>query len=76
MTLLSSLTNRIFLASALLAVVTIGVAMYFTGARLTREAEAELERGLMQSGALVEEHRRALSRDIGHVLEAAKQVRD
>jgi signal transduction histidine kinase len=64
MTLLSSLTNRIFLASALLAVVTIGVAMYFTGARLTREAEAELERGLMQSGALVEEHRRALSRDI------------
>jgi signal transduction histidine kinase len=64
MTLLSSLTNRIFLASALLAVVTIGVAMYFVGARLTREAEAELERGLMQSGALVEEHRRALSRDI------------
>jgi signal transduction histidine kinase len=64
MTLLSSLTNRIFLASALLAVVTIGVAMYFVGARLTREAEAELERGLMQSGALVEEHRRALSHDI------------
>ena len=30
---------------------------------MTREAEAELERGLMQSGALVEEHRRALSHD-------------
>jgi signal transduction histidine kinase len=64
MTLLSSLTNRIFLASVLLAVVTIGVAMYLVATRLTREAEAELERGLMQSGALVEEHRRALSRDI------------
>ena len=63
MTLLSSLTNRIFLASALLAIVTIGLAMYLVSARVTREAEAELERGLMQSGALVEEHRRALSHD-------------
>ena len=63
MTLLSSLTNRIFLASALLAIVAIGLAMYLVSARVTREAEAELERGLMQSGALVEEHRRALSHD-------------
>ncbi len=63
MTILSSLTNRIFLASALLAIVAIGLAMYLVSARVTREAEAELERGLMQSGALVEEHRRALSHD-------------
>jgi signal transduction histidine kinase len=61
--LLSSLTNRIFLASALLAIVAIGLAMYLVSARVTREAEAELERGLIQSGALVEEHRRALSHD-------------
>jgi len=63
MRLLSSLTNRIFLASALLAIVTIALAMYLVSARVTREAETELERGLMQSGALVEEHRRALSHD-------------
>src|SRR5215208_4559476 len=63
MTLLSSLTNRIFIASALLAIVAIGLAMYLVSARLTREAEVELERGLMQSGALVEEHRRSLSHD-------------
>ena len=63
MMLLSSLTNRIFLASALLALVAIGLAMYLVSARVTREAEAELERGLIQSGALVEEHRRALSHD-------------
>ena len=63
MTLLSSLTNRIFFASALLAIVTLGLAIYLVSARVTREAEAELERGLMQSGALVEEHRRALSHD-------------
>jgi signal transduction histidine kinase len=63
MMLLSSLTNRIFLASALLAILAIGLAMYLVSARVTREAEAELERGLIQSGALVEEHRRALSHD-------------
>ena len=63
MMLLSSLTNRIFLASALLAILAIGLAMYLVSARVTREAEAELERGLNQSGALVEEHRRALSHD-------------
>jgi signal transduction histidine kinase len=63
MMLFSSLTNRIFLASALLAIVAIGLAMYLVSARVTREAEAELERGLIQSGALVEEHRRALSHD-------------
>jgi signal transduction histidine kinase len=63
MTLLSSITNRIFLASALLAVLSIGLALYVVSARVTREAEAELERGLLQAGALVEEHRRALSHD-------------
>jgi signal transduction histidine kinase len=63
MRLLSSLTNRIFLASALLAILTIALAMYLVSARVTREAEVELERGLLQSGELVAEHRRALSHD-------------
>ena len=39
MTLLSSLTNRIFLASAMLAIATTGVAVYVVGTRVTREAE-------------------------------------
>ena len=61
MTLLSSLTNRIFIASALLAVMTTGVAVYVVGLRATREAEAELARGLTEAGTLVEQQRRALT---------------
>jgi signal transduction histidine kinase len=61
MTLLSSLTNRIFLACALLAVATTGVALYVVGARATREAELELQRGLEEAGALLEQQRRTLA---------------
>ena len=42
--------NRIFLASAALAVLSIGFALYFVNARVTREAEAELQRGLQEAG--------------------------
>ena len=38
MTLLSSLRGRIFLASALLAVLSIGVALYVVNVRVTGEA--------------------------------------
>ena len=61
MRLLSSLTNRIFLASAALAVLCIGAAVYFVNVRVTREAEAELERGLVEAGRVVEQHRTTLS---------------
>jgi signal transduction histidine kinase len=61
MRLLSSLTNRIFLASAALAVLCIGAAVYFVNVRVTRQAEAELERGLVEAGRVVEEHRTTLS---------------
>ena len=61
MSVFGSLTNRIFLASALLAILTIGFAILFVRARVTREAEAELARGLMESGALVEQHQRTLA---------------
>lgn len=61
MKLLSSLTNRIFLATAVLAVLCIGSAVYVISARITRDAERDLERGLMEAATLVEEHRAILS---------------
>ena len=60
MTLLSSLTNRIFLASAMLAIATTGVAVYVVGTRVTREAGAELQRGLADAGSLVAQQQRTL----------------
>jgi len=53
MNVLGSLTNRIFLASAALAVLSIGFAVYFVSRTTTREAEAGLQRGLIEAGALV-----------------------
>jgi hypothetical protein len=58
---LSSLTNRIFLACALLALLSIGFAMYFVNERASREAEAELRRGLEEAGTLVDQHRATLT---------------
>src|SRR6188508_251253 len=61
MRLLSSLTNRIFLASAALAMLGIGAAVYFVNVRVTAQAEAELERGLLEAGRVVEQHSTTLS---------------
>lgn len=61
MTILGSLTNRIFIAATLLAVVTTGVAVYVVGLRATREAEVELARGLAEAGDLVDQQSRALT---------------
>jgi len=58
MNLLSSLTNRIFLASALLVVAAIGIAILRVNTTMTRQAEADLSAGLAESAALVD----ALSR--------------
>jgi hypothetical protein len=55
MKILGSLTNRIFLASAALAVLSIGFAVYFVSETTTREAEAGLQRGLIEAGALVDQ---------------------
>jgi signal transduction histidine kinase len=60
MGLLSSLTNRIFLATAALAMLAIGFAVYFVTGRVIDEAEAELARGLVEAGKLVEQHRTTL----------------
>jgi signal transduction histidine kinase len=55
MSALSSLTNRIFLASALLVVVSMGVAIYRVNDSVTRQAERDLQTGLDESASLVDE---------------------
>ena len=54
MNLLSSLRSRIFLASALLAVLCIAGAIYLVNARVTEEAERTLEREIVAAAALVD----------------------
>jgi signal transduction histidine kinase len=54
MTILSSLRSRIFLASALLAVLCIGVAIYLVNVRVTGEAERNLEREIVATAMLVD----------------------
>ena len=44
MRILGSITNRIFLASVLLAMLSIGAAVYFVSARMTTQTELELQR--------------------------------
>src|SRR5439155_25333261 len=53
----SSLRGRIFLASGLLAVLSIGVALYLVNVRLTREAEQTLQHEIVATGALVDQLR-------------------
>jgi signal transduction histidine kinase len=57
MKVLSSLRSRIFLTSALLAVLSIGVAVYLISITVTREAEDALRREIEATGAVVEQLR-------------------
>jgi signal transduction histidine kinase len=57
----SSLTNRIFLASTLLAIVSLGLAFYFVNARVSSEAEADLRRGLDAAATLLDLRRENLT---------------
>ena len=57
MRLFSSLRSRIFLASAVLAVLAIGVALFVVNARVTREAESALQREIAATGTLVDQLR-------------------
>ena len=57
MRLFSSLRSRIFLASAVLAVLSIGVALYVVNGRVTREAERALQRQVAATGTLVDQLR-------------------
>jgi signal transduction histidine kinase len=54
MTALSSLTNRIFLASALLVVVSMGIVIYRVNDSVARQAERDLQAGLAEAASLVD----------------------
>ena len=55
MNVLSSLTNRIFVGTALLVVVAIGVAVYRVNVSVTTRAEADLQRNLNEAATLVDD---------------------
>ncbi|HJZ75781.1 MAG TPA: ATP-binding protein [Vicinamibacterales bacterium] len=57
MTLLSSLRSRMFLASAMLAVICIGIAIFIVNGQVTREADRTLEREIVTTSAQVEQLR-------------------
>ena len=57
----SSLTNRIFIASTLLAIVSLGLAFSFVNARVSSEAEADLRRSLTEAATLVDLRRENLT---------------
>jgi signal transduction histidine kinase len=57
MTFFSSLRSRIFLTSALLAVLSIGAAIYVVNVRVTRQAESALQREIVATGVLVDQLR-------------------
>jgi signal transduction histidine kinase len=81
----SSLSNRIFLASTLLATLSLGVVFYFVNAAVSAQAEAELRRDLDDAATLVEQHRARLTETFSRmarlvadlpVLKAAVATRD
>jgi len=60
MNVFASLSNRIFFATALLAVLTISAAIYIVNRAVTRPAEDEIVRNLEEATGLVEEYRNIL----------------
>ncbi len=63
MTLLSSLRSRIFLATALLSLLSIGTAIYVVTVRVTREVENSLRREIATTSTLVEQFRTTRSQN-------------
>src|SRR5687767_6990515 len=57
----SSLTNRIFLASTLLAVLALGFAFYFVNARVSEEAEADLRRSVNEAATQIDRRQQDLT---------------
>ena len=57
MRITSSLTNRIFIASTLLSTLSLGLAFVFANARASKEVEDDLENGLTEAAATVDQHR-------------------
>ena len=73
MRILGSITNRIFIASSLLATLSIGAAVYFVSARMTRETETELQRDLMEAATLVDDQRHT---EFDNVARTARLIAD
>ncbi len=73
MSLLGSLTNRIFFGSALLAVGSIAIAIYNVNVAVTRQAEEELRRGLHEADTIIEEYRTVL---VDHFTREARLIAD
>lgn len=85
MNIFSSLTNRIFFATALLAALSMGVAIFIVNRAVTKQGALELQRGINETGTLVDEYRKfsfeAFGRDARliadlPVLKAAVDTRD
>jgi signal transduction histidine kinase len=58
MNIFSSLTNRIFLATALLAVLSLGAAIYIVNRAVTRQGALELQRSIEEAATLVDQYRK------------------
>jgi signal transduction histidine kinase len=71
--ILSSLSNRIFLASAVLTVLSIGVAVFVINRTATARAEEDLERSLEEAGTLVEQFQSLL---FEHLVREARLIAD
>ena len=69
----SSLTNRVFLACTLLASLSLGFAFYFVNERASSDAEADLRRGLLEAGRLVDQYG---ATRVDHFLRLARVVAD
>jgi signal transduction histidine kinase len=65
MNVFSSLTNRIFFATALLAALSMGVAIYIVNRAVTAQGEQELQRGINEAATLVEQYRKLLFENVG-----------
>ena len=70
----SSLTNRIFLASTLLAVLALGSVFYFVNARVSEEAEADLRRSATQAATLIDRRQQDLTESFTAVARIVAEV--
>ena len=70
----SSLTNRIFLTSTLLAVLALGFAFYFVNALVSEEAEADLRRSTNEAATLIDRRQQDLSESFTAVARIVAEV--
>jgi signal transduction histidine kinase len=70
----SSLTNRIFLASTLLAVLALGSAFYFVNAQVSEEAEADLRRSVNAAATLIDRRQQDVTDSFTKVARIAAEV--